>query len=183
MTPFDVLGFHMDGERMQAVGSILVMLWVPLLTYLIYPFCEKTGLRPTPLRRIGVGMVLAAVTYIISGWLQGRIDGGEQLSLAWQLVPYVVLVAGEVLVSATGLEFAFAEAPKSMRSTMMSFWLLTIAGGHFLIAVFTNLNANYIKASGAKELYFYAGLMFVVSLVFMVIAKFCVKRPTATPAV
>ena len=177
MTPFDVLGFHMDGERMQAVGSILVMLWVPLLTYLIYPLCEKSGLRPTPLRRIGVGMVLAAVTYIISGWLQGRIDAGEKLSLAWQLLPYVVLVAGEVLVSATGLEFAFAEAPRSMRSTMMSFWLLTIAGGHFLIAVFTNINANYIKASGAKELYFYAGLMFVVSLVFMVIAKFCAKRP------
>lgn len=176
MTPFQILGFTMDGERMQATGSILVMLWVPILTYLIYPLCEKLGLRPTALRRMAVGMVLAAVTYVISGWLQGRIDGGEKLSLAWQLVPYVVLVAGEVLVSATGLEFAFGEAPKSMRSMMMSLWLLTIAGGHFLIALFTNINSNYIKASGAKELYFYAALMFVVSLIFMGITTFVNRR-------
>ena len=181
MTPFEVpiffnfieghlVWFQVDGERMQAAGSILVMIWVPILTYLVYPLCEKLGLRPTPLRRMGVGLVLAAVTYVISGWMQGRIDAGEKLSLAWQLVPYVVLVAGEVLVSATGLEFAFGEAPRSMRSLMMSFWLLTIAGGHFLIAVFTGLNARFVKASGANELYFYAGLMFAVSLLFMGIA-------------
>jgi POT family proton-dependent oligopeptide transporter len=180
MTPFNVLGFKMDGERMQAVGSILVMIWVPILTYLIYPLCEKLGWRPTTLRRMSVGMVLAGVTYIISGWIQGRIDGGEQLSLAWQLVPYIVLVAGEVLVSATGLEYAFAEAPKSMRSIIMSFWLCTIAGGHFLIALFTWINSNFVKASGATELYAYAGLMFVVSVVFMVIAATVGKRPAAT---
>jgi|APGre2960657505_1045072.scaffolds.fasta_scaffold22209_2 POT family proton-dependent oligopeptide transporter len=180
MTPFDVLGFKVDGERMQAVGSILVMIWVPILTYFIYPLCGKLGLRPTALRRMAVGMVLAGVTYVISGWMQGRIDAGEQLSLAWQLVPYIVLVAGEVLVSATGLEFAFENAPKSMRSTMMSFWLLTIAGGHFLIALFTWLNANFVKAKGAQELYAYAGLMFVVSLVFMGIATWAGKhRPAA----
>ncbi len=171
--------FEVDGERMQAVGSILVMIWVPILTYLVYPLCEKLGLRPTALRRMGVGMVLAGVTYIISGWMQGRIDAGEKLSLAWQLVPYVVLVAGEVLVSATGLEFAFEEAPKSMRSMMMSLWLLTIAGGHFLIAFFTDINARYIKASGAKELYFYAGLMFVVSVLFMGIASRVSRRKAA----
>lgn len=179
MTPFGVFGFKVDGERMQAVGSILVMIWVPILTYLVYPLCEKLGLRPTTLRRMAVGMVLAGITYVISGWMQGRIDAGERLSLAWQLVPYVVLVAGEVLVSATGLEFAFAEAPKSMRSMMMSFWLLTIAGGHFLIAIFTDLNARFVKASGAKELYFYAALMFVVSVIFMGIATWVGRRKQA----
>ena len=176
MTPFNVLGFKVDGERMQAVGSILVMIWVPILTYVFYPLCEKLGLRPTALRRMGLGMVLGGITYVISGWMQARIDSGETLSLAWQLVPYIVLVAGEVLVSATGLEYAFEEAPQTMRSMMMSLWLLTIAGGHFLIALFTDLNARYVKASGAKELYFYAGLMFVVSLIFMGIATWVGKQ-------
>jgi len=171
MTPFHVLGFKVDGERMQAVGSILVMIWVPVLAYVVYPLCEKIGLRPTPLRRMGAGMVLAGVTYVISGWLQARLDAGDQMTLAWQLLPYVVLVAGEVLVSATGLEYAFSEAPKSMRSMMMSFWLLTIAVGHFLIALFTNINARFVQASGAKELYFYAVLMFAVSVIFMFIAR------------
>lgn len=176
MTPFTIFGFVMDGETMQAVGSILVMIWVPIMTYLLYPLAERLRLRPTPLRRMAVGMVLAGVTYIISGWLQTQIDAGEKLSLAWQLVPYVVLVAGEVLVSATGLEYAFEQAPRAMRSMIMSLWLLTIAGGHFLIAAFTNLNARFIQASGAKELYFYAGLMFAVTFVFMFIARWAGKQ-------
>ncbi len=179
MTPFTILGFELNGETMQAVGSILVMIWVPIMTYFLYPLCEKLGLRPTPVRRMAVGMMLAGVTYIISGWMQGRIDGGEKLSLAWQLIPYTVLVAGEVLVSATGLEFAFEEAPKTMRSTCMSLWLLTIAGGHFLIALFTDLNARFVKASGAKELYFYAVLMFVVTVIFMGIASYVGKTKHA----
>jgi proton-dependent oligopeptide transporter, POT family len=186
MTPFSILGFKVDGERMQSAGALLVMIWVPIFTYAIYPLFERMKLRPTPLRRMGVGMVLAAVTYVISGWLQTRIDSGEQLSLAWQLVPYIVLVAGEVLVSATGLEFAFADAPKSLRSTIMSLWLLTIAGGHFLIAFFTNINSRYIGATGAKELYFYAALMFAVSLLFMLIARHYTRtqpRPAPLPTV
>ncbi|HTI72222.1 MAG TPA: MFS transporter, partial [Candidatus Limnocylindria bacterium] len=113
MTPFEVLHFKVDGERMQSFGSLLVMIWVPLLTLWIYPAAERAGLRPTPLRRIGLGMVLAAAAFFISGWIQARLDHGESLSLAWQTLPYVILEAGEVLVSATALEFAFAEAPPS----------------------------------------------------------------------
>jgi uncharacterized membrane protein YczE len=63
---------------------------------------------------------------------------------------------------------------------MMSLWLLTIAGGHFLIAIFTDINARFVKASGAKELYFYAGLMFVVSVIFMGIATWVEKRKHST---
>jgi POT family proton-dependent oligopeptide transporter len=182
MTEFSIFGFKMDGERMQATGSVLVMIWVPIMTYGIYPLVEKFGLRPTALRRMAVGMVLAGITYVISGWIQQRIEAGEKLSLAWQLIPYTVLVAGEVLVSATGLEFAFEEAPRSMRSIIMSFWLMTIAGGHFLIALFTDLNARYVKATGARELYFYAGLMFFVSVIFMFIISHFGKRRTTAPA-
>jgi POT family proton-dependent oligopeptide transporter len=70
------------------------------------------------------------------------------------------------------LEFAFEQAPKQMKSVIMSFWLMTIAGGHFLIAVFTNLNSRFVHARGAAEFYFYAGLMIVVAMIFI----FCATR-------
>ena len=38
-------------------------------------------------------------------------DGGDALSIAWQILPYALLTFGEVLVSATGLEFAYSQAP------------------------------------------------------------------------
>jgi len=116
---------------------------------------------------MSVGMLLGGLAFVISGVLQSAIDRGQTLSIAWQIAPYIVLEAGEVMVSATALEFAFAQAPASMKSVIMSFWLLTMAVGNFLVAVLTNLNKNFVKAHGAAEFYFYALLMFVVSGIFI----------------
>jgi POT family proton-dependent oligopeptide transporter len=171
MTPFEVLGYKVDSERFQSMGALLVMIWVPVLTFWIYPLAERLGLRLTMLRRMGAGMVLAAAAFFICGWIQSRMDSGEILSLAWQTIPYIVLEAGEVMVSATALEFAFSQAPARMKSIIMSFWLMTIAGGHFLVATFTNLNSRYVHARGAAEFFFYAILMVVVAGVFMLLAS------------
>ena len=76
------------------------------------------------------------------------------------------------MVSATALEFAFAQSPAAMKSIIMSFWLMTISLGHFLIAVFTNLNAQFVHAEGAAEFYFYAVLIFVATTAFI----FCAVR-------
>jgi dipeptide/tripeptide permease len=42
------------------------------------------------------------------------------------------MTAGEILFSVTGLEFAFREAPDSMKSVVTSCWLLTTAVGNLL---------------------------------------------------
>jgi dipeptide/tripeptide permease len=59
-----------------------------------------------------------------------------------------------------------------LKSVVMSMWLMTIAAGHFLIAVFTSINENFIKARGAAQIYVYAGMLFVVAGIFM----FCASR-------
>jgi POT family proton-dependent oligopeptide transporter len=166
MTPFYVL----DGETMQSAGSVLVMIWVPILTLVVYPWLERRGILPTPLRRMSAGMVLGAVSFVICGYIQSRMDHGATLSVAWQLIPYIVLEAGEVMLSATALEFAFSQSPERMKSIVMSFWLMTMSVGHFLVAVFTNLNSNYVHAHGAVEFYFYAALMVVVAVAFIFLA-------------
>jgi POT family proton-dependent oligopeptide transporter len=162
--------FELNGETMQGSGAVLVMIWIPILTLGIYPLLARLGWRPTALRRMSLGMLLGAVSFVLCGLIQARMDHGEKLSIAWQLVPYIVLEAGEVMLSATALEFAFEQAPKQMKSVIMSFWLMTIAGGHFLIAVFTNLNSRFVHARGAAEFYFYAVLMLVVAGLFIFLA-------------
>jgi len=171
MLPFHIGGFKVDAERMQSVGPFLVLLWVPVLTIGVYPLMERLGLRPTPLRRMGFGMVLAILAFVVSAVIQLSIDKGQTPSIAWQIIPYTILEAGEVMVSATALEFAFSQAPASAKSTIMSLWLMTIAGGHFLVAAFTNLNARFVHAKGAPEFFFYAGLMLVATMVFAWIAS------------
>ena len=164
--------FRLDKETIQSVNPLLVMLLIPLFTMWLYPLSGRLGFRASPLRRMSVGMLLAALSFVVCGWVQGRMDGGETLSIAWQVPSYILLTAGEVMLSATGLEFAFSQAPKSMKSTIMSFWLLTVAVGNLLVAVVTNFNERVVHARGANEFFFYAALMVAVAGVFI----FCATR-------
>jgi POT family proton-dependent oligopeptide transporter len=168
MTPYHAL----NGETMQGAGAVLVMIWTPILTLVLYPLAERLGWRPTALRRMAAGMFLGALAFVVSGLIQGRMDGGQTVSILWQLAPYVVLEAGEVLLSATGLEFAFEQAPARLKSVVMSMWLMTISAGHFLIAVFTAINEHFIKARGAAQIYIYAAMLLVVAGIF----AFCASR-------
>jgi POT family proton-dependent oligopeptide transporter len=104
-------------------------------------------------------------------------------------LPYIVLTAGEVLVSNTGLEFAFREAPASMRSTMMSFWLLTTALGNLAIAKVFGLNVKERLADGTEVLQvsgpaFFnlcAAMLFVVAIGFVFVALRYQYRDSSKP--
>jgi len=175
--------FIIDGETMQSTGAFLVMIWVPIMTMWIYPMWEGLGWRPSPLRRMGAGMLLAALSFIVVGGIQTVMDHGVKLSVLWQGVPYIILEAGEVLLSATALEFAFEQAPAGMKSVVMSWWYLVNALGQFLIAAFTKLNDDFVHATGAWTFFFYAGLMFLCSGIFIWLAtRYRYQQPAAAPA-
>src|SRR6185369_5529339 len=91
MTSFTLLGFNIGAEEMQSCNPLLVMILVPFLNWDMYPLMERRGLRVTPLRRMSVGLLLTALSYVIVGWLQMRIESKETISVAWQTLPYIVL--------------------------------------------------------------------------------------------
>jgi POT family proton-dependent oligopeptide transporter len=90
-------------------------------------------------------------------------------------VPYIILTAAEVLVSTTGLEFAFREAAPEMKSIVMSFWLLTIAFGDLLVVAVTKIFAsasNEAASVSTGRFMLYAGLTFGVAILFSIVAAF-----------
>jgi proton-dependent oligopeptide transporter, POT family len=181
MKPFEVLSFTFDAERIQSVSALLVLIWVPILTFGLYPWANRRGWNLTPLKRMGAGFVFASISFVICAWLQTRLNAGEALSLKWQLLPYVVLELGEVLISATGLEFAYGQAPARYRGLVMSLWLVCTALGNFLVAVITRINSKFVQASGTAEFLFYAAFILVAAVAFTLIARsVAVTRPTAS---
>lgn len=58
------------------------------------------------------------------------------------LIPYCVLTISEILVSTTGLEFAYTQAPAHLKSLITSFWNLTIFAGNMLVAAITFFLSN-----------------------------------------
>jgi POT family proton-dependent oligopeptide transporter len=160
------LGVEWEASQIQAANPIMVMVLIPLFSWVIYPGVARLGIQVTPLRKMGVGMILAGLSFAIVGFAQTLIDAGHTVSIAWQMVAYLVITASEVMVSITGLEFAYTQAPKSMKSTIMSFWLLTVAFGNMLVGITAKLNVF----TGAGEFYFYGGLMAAVSVIFVISA-------------
>jgi POT family proton-dependent oligopeptide transporter len=160
-------GMPVEAAQIQALNPIMVMLLIPLFGSVIYPAFERMGYALTPLKKMSVGMVLAGASFVVVGLLQGMLDSGNKISVAWQILPYFILTCSEVMVSITGLEFAYTQAPKTMKSTIMSFWLMTVFLGNFLDAFMAKLNVF----QGSMFFYFFAGLMFLVSLVFMMSAS------------
>jgi POT family proton-dependent oligopeptide transporter len=124
------------------------------------------GFSPTPLRRMGAGIAFSGAAWIIAGILQLWIDGGDPVSLAWQILPYALLTLGEVLVSATALEFAYSQAPQAMKGVIMAFWYLASTFGSLWVLL-TNAGVrneavmSHIDATGLSEnaflMFFFAG--------------------------
>ena len=74
---------------------------------------------------------------------------------------------GQVLVSTTGLEFAYSQAPREMKSTIMRFWNLTVTVGNLITAGVAALNVF----TGAMQYLFFAALIFVAAVVFGLLAR------------
>jgi POT family proton-dependent oligopeptide transporter len=160
-------GFRLAESQMTAVNPFLVLLIIPFFQGVVYPGLARMGVNATPLRRMGVGMFLTMISFVVMAGIQAVIDGGARPHVFWQVVPILILTVGEVMISVTGLEFAFTQAPRTMKSTVMSFWLLTSAVGN----LFTAMISGWNRFHGAAYFLFFAGLMLVCSVVFVVAAR------------
>lgn len=168
------LGHTWLAEQVQSVNAILVLVYIPLFSVVVFPFLEKAGLRVGPWQKITVGFLLTIAAFGVIYGIQLQIDRGLAPSIGWQVLAYCILTAAEVLIFQTGLEYAYTQAPESMKSTIMSFWLLTIAAGNYLVSLINgNIAAGgvFSHLSGANYYLFFICLMGVATLVFWGIKK------------
>ncbi len=140
------LGIKWLDAQIQAVNPILILIFIPLFTFFIYPFINR-HFPLTPLRKIGLGMVLMVATYVVLTWIQTWIDAGQRPSIAWQIIAYVIITVSEIFVSIVCLEFAYTQAPRSMKSWIMALFWLSVWGGNQFTAEFN----HFINVPSAAE--------------------------------
>jgi POT family proton-dependent oligopeptide transporter len=127
------LGVTWLPSQIQALNPILILTFIPLFSYVVYPFVDR--FYPlTPLRKIAIGLFIMVISFVLVAIAQTKIDAGESPSISWQIVAYVALTAAEVMVSIVSLEFSYTQAPKSMKSLIMSLWLFAVAFGNQVTA-------------------------------------------------
>jgi proton-dependent oligopeptide transporter, POT family len=174
LLPMHILGQEVLAAQVQTANPILILILVPIFNYWLYP--SITQFFPlNPLRKIGIGFFLTAASFAVIWWIQTRLDAGVRPSAWWQMPAYVLLTAGEVMVSITGLEFSYTQAPRTMKSIVMAIWLLSIALGNFFVA---QLNQNFdwlrtmgVSLQGAAYFQFFIFLMLATAIVFIFFAR------------
>lgn len=166
------LGIHWLPAQVQFVNSFYIILMIPLFTYAIYPALNRV-FALTPLRKIGIGMFVTAVCFVVPAWVEIQIAKGLAPSIGWQFFAYVLLTAGEILASIPVLEFAYTQAPKKLKTFVMSLYLLAISLGNVFSALVNHFIQNedgLSKLPGASYYWFFAIAMLVTLALYIPVA-------------
>ncbi|MEE2908469.1 MAG: POT family MFS transporter [Planctomycetota bacterium] len=258
----NVMGLHLLPDSIGMVNPLLIMIFIPIFAYLIYPGIEKVW-KLTAIRKIGLGFVLTAIAFGVSALAEHRITDareafvaqvsevhaegkadlantatlmregkvtvgdtthtipdkrpelakvieeflqeGQQADLPvmdiancgvllstdgvtheakwpsvwWTLVAYIILTAGEVMVSITCLEFSYTQAPRAMKSFVMGLYFLSVSLGNVItwgVNQFTMDAEGNSSLVGATYYWFFTGLMVVAGVVYACISPFFKPR-------
>jgi POT family proton-dependent oligopeptide transporter len=159
-------------SQIVAANPFLILVLIPVFSYLIYPGLNRVS-RLTDLRKIGLGLFLVASPFVLSAGVERRVAAGATPSIAWMFLGYVLLTSAEVLVSITGLEFSYTQAPKKMKSFVMAVFFLPMWLGNMFTAGVNHVIANpdgTSKLPGSSYYWFFAGIMLLAAVLYLPVA-------------
>ncbi|CAM6016303.1 unnamed protein product [Sphagnum balticum] len=157
-------------STLQALHPVLILAMIPLFDQVIYPFLEKQQVLLQPVLRILYGMMLGSLAFLLSGLLQNAMDHvasteAPPLSILWQIPQFVAISTADIMVSITFLEFAYSQAPDSMKSVIQAAWLFSIAAGNLVMVLLVAIIGNCL--SRANEFFFFAFVCGVGTLLLL----------------
>ncbi len=161
-----------SAAQIQAANPALILLLIPLFSYVIYPALNRV-FPLTPLRKISIGFFITAGAFSVSAIIESKISAGLTPHINWQLLAYVILTSAEIMVSITGLEFAYTQAPPAAKSIVMSLYLLSVSLGNAFTAAVNDFIQNKdgtSKLEGANYYWFFTGVMFATAVIFVGVA-------------
>lgn len=142
VTQGSMLELHgLPNDIFQAIDSIALIVFIPIFESFLYPFIRRfTPFKP--ITKIFWGFTFGAFAMTWACVLQHFVysappcynhplscNGPNEVHVAWQVPAYVLIAFSEIFASITGLEYAYSKAPDSMKSFIMSIFLVTNAFG------------------------------------------------------
>jgi len=177
-----IFGVELLPAQVQALEPLFMLGLLPLSTYLLYPALARV-FEPTPERRIGLGMGLMAVVFVLLAWIESQIGAGATPSIGWHILGYFMITLAEILVAVTCIELSYKRAPTHMKSLVMAVFAFSVSLGN----IFTSAVNFFIVGNDGKSLLqgpayflFFAGVMALAVLLYVPFARWS-ARPVHTP--
>ncbi|CRV24914.1 dipeptide/tripeptide permease [Staphylococcus saprophyticus] len=151
----------------QSINPLFIVLLAPVISLI---WAKMARRQPSLATKFVLGASLAGASYIMIG-LIGH-TSGNNLSVNWVILSYIICVIGELCLSPTGNSAAVKLAPKAFNTQMMSLWLLTNACAQAINGTLVKL----IEPLGHKNYFLLlGGIAIVVSLVILAFVPKIVK--------
>ena len=101
----------------------------------IFGALAKRGKEPSAPRKIGLGMLVAGLGYVVMILASVGIAPGDRVSPNWLVSTYLILTFGELLLSPMGISFVSKVAPPKYKGLMMGGWFVATAVGNLLVSI------------------------------------------------
>lgn len=139
--------YGLPNDALTGFNALTCIIIIPIYEKILFPFIR----RFTPFRaitRITCGFFITSIAMVYAAVLQSYILKTQacvsnpsscpasfhtsRLHIATEVPTYILLGIAEVLLVATGIEYAYTKAPSSMKSFIMALYLLTDAVGSLI---------------------------------------------------
>ncbi|VDO26700.1 unnamed protein product [Haemonchus placei] len=145
-------------EQINILNPLVVLIMVPVFEGFIYPCARKAAMGSVRVLHVHDNTMESDYHELVRP---------NTVSILWVLPQYFVITLGEVLLSVTGLEFAYSQSAPNMKSVLQALWLLTVFMGN---VIDMGISGTHIIPEPATEFFFYAFLMILVMGIFILLA-------------
>lgn len=130
-------------ELYQSINPLFVILLTPVVIW-IFARLRKRGKEPTTPAKIGWGLVISALSTLVTIMAVYACHNGAMKASAWWLIgTYAVITAGELCLSPMGLSMVSKMAPRHITGLMMGGWQLATSLGNKLSGVLATMWDRY----------------------------------------
>ncbi|GMI91203.1 ABA-importing transporter 1, NRT1/ PTR family 4.6, nitrate transporter 1:2 [Hibiscus trionum] len=145
-----ILGFKMPGPSIPVIPLVFMFVFIPIYDRAFVPIARKITGIPTGIRylqRVGVGLVLSAVSMAVAGIVETRrksvarehnmVDSLQPLpmSVLWLGYQYAIFGLGDMFTFVGLLQFFYAESSARMKSLGTAISWCSLAFGYYLSSV------------------------------------------------
>ena len=132
-------------EVFQSFNPLFIVFLTPMVMG-VFAWLNKIGKEPSTPRKIGIGMIIAAIGFLVvlvgslsllsPHDLNGQaVPDSSRVNPYWLISSYLVLTIAELFLSPMGLSFVSKVAPQRFQGLMQGGWLLATAVGNKLLFV------------------------------------------------
>ncbi|PIA50737.1 hypothetical protein AQUCO_01200162v1, partial [Aquilegia coerulea] len=151
--------FEVPAPSVPVILLLFMAILIPVYEFVFIPVARKFTHHPagiTQLQRVGVGLVLSAVSMSIAALVEVKrrnqdikYHSTNSISLFWLSFQFAIFGIADMFTLVGLMEFFYKEAPSGMKSLSTSFTFLSLSIGYFLssvlVSIINSVTAKYIK--------------------------------------